>query len=457
MKIVLTNPNAQSLRGAPAPPLGIMSVAAMVKHEHEVRIFDRNVIDKDIGTYLEEYKPDLIGVSVLTGPVIKDAVAISRAAKKLGIAVVWGGVHPSVLPQQVLSEDYVDFVVIGEGEYTFRELADHLENGNNAFHEILGLGYRQDGQIIINDRRPFIENLDELPFPAWDLIDIDLYIKYEISLVTSRGCPHRCKFCYNQGLQQRHWRARSAESVIKELNYILSLTEIRSKYLKFYDDNFVVSRNRLKEICTLLPKHYDMYLEARVNYIDDEFMQMLREFSGCHIFIGLESGDQGMLDDMHKDITLDMIDRAYRLFKKYRVSTSASMMVGMPGETYAQIIKTIRMAFRLKPTRYSFCVYSPLPGTDWYEECVDQGLFQPPVATEGWADKAFTIRGNNVSAVGTWFLYLINYTFMVVSMIKYIAEGRGKIVFHKLHDLRMYYGSKLRNYFHNVVKRFTGE
>lgn len=442
MKIVLTNPNARSLRGAPAPPLGIMYVAAMVKDEHEVRIFDRNLIDQDFGAYLDGFKPDLVGVSVLTGPVIRDAVAISRAAKDRNIPVVWGGVHPSVLPEQVLSEDYVDFVVIGEGEETFRELVQYLAKGDRNYHEVLGLGYKKDGQIVINQRRPFIKDLDRLPFPAWDLIDIDLYIRYEIPLVTSRGCPHRCRFCYNQGMQQRHWRAHSADNVLKQLDYILSLTSLRSPYLKFYDDNFVVSRKRLKELFVKLPKHYDMFLESRVNYIDEEFMQMLSEFAGCHIFIGLESGDECMLENMHKDITLPMIDSAYDLFKKYNVSTSASMMVGMPGETYSQIMKTVRMAFRLNPTRYSFCVYSPLPGTDWYDECVERGLFKPPETTEGWADKAFTIRGNNVSHVGTWFLYLINYSFMVVSMIKYIAEGRGKIVFHKLFDLWTYYSSK---------------
>ena len=444
MKIVLTNPNARSLRGAPAPPLGIMSIASMVQDQHTVRIFDRNVIAQDIESYLNEFNPDLVGVSVLTGPVIHDAIMISRAAKARGIKVVWGGVHPSVLPEQVLRDDYVDFVVIGEGEYTFKELVQYLAEENCSFSEIQGLGFKKDGKIYINERRPFIENLDDLPFPAWNLINVDLYVRYGIPMVTSRGCPHRCKFCYNQGLMQRHWRARSAESVKAELEYIHSLSSVRTKYLKFYDDNFTVNRKRLKDIFALLPKNHDLFLEARVNYIDDEFMRMISEFDGCHIFIGLESGDQEMLDKMQKDITLEMIDRAYALFKKYKISTSASMMVGMPGETYSQIFKTIKMAFRLNPTRYSFCVYSPLPGTDWYHECVQKGLFDAPQSTEEWASKAFTIKGNNVSNVGTWFLFLINYSFMIISMIKYLAEGRGKIVLHKLFDLKTYYVSLLK-------------
>ncbi len=103
------------------------------------------------------------------------------------------------------------------------------------------------------------------------------------------------------------------------------------------------------------------------------------------------------------------------------------------------------MALRLKPTRYSFCVYSPLPGTDWYDDCVKKGLFIPPASTEEWPQRAFSIKGNNVSNVGTWFLYLVNYTFMIVSMTKYVMEGRGKIVLHKLFDIRIYYTSKIRN------------
>jgi radical SAM superfamily enzyme YgiQ (UPF0313 family) len=445
MKILLTNPNARSLRGAPAPPLGILSVAAMVKDKHEVHIFDQNVIARDLSAYLDDFKPDILGVSVLTGPAIADAVNLSYMAKKRNIPVVWGGVHPSILPEQVLSEKYVDFVVIGEGEYIFKELVEFMDAGRNDYEQILGLGFKKDGKIIVNERRSFIKNLDELPFPAWDLIDVDLYVRYEIPMVTSRGCPHRCTFCYNQSLQQRHWRARSAESIIRELEYIQSLAPVRTKYLKFYDDNFVVNRKRLKEIFNLLPKHYDLFLEARVNYIDEEFVKMVSAFAGCHIFIGLESGDQRMLDSMHKDITIEMIDNAYHLFNKYKISTSASMMVGMPGETYSQIFKTLRMAFRLKPTRYGFCVYSPLPGTDWHDECVKKGVFSPPASTEEWSRRAFTIKGNNVSNVGTWFLYFINYTFMVVSMAKYIMEGRSKIVLHKLFDMRIYYTSKLKS------------
>lgn len=427
----------------------------MVKDKHEVHIFDQNVIAMDFPVLLDDFKPDILGVSVLTGPAIADAVNLSRIAKERNIPVVWGGVHPSVLPEQVLREEYVDFVIIGEGEHVFKELVEFLDAGRKDYEHISGLGFKKTGKTVVNERRTFIKNLDDLPFPAWDLIDVDLYVRYEIPMVTSRGCPHRCTFCYNQSLQQRHWRARSAGSIIKELEYIQSLSTARTKYLKFYDDNFVVNRKRLKEIFNLLPKHYDLFLEARINYIDEEFVEMCSEFSGCHIFIGLESGDQAMLDNMQKDITLEMINNAYYLLNKNKISTSASMMVGMPGETYSQILKTIRMAFRLKPTRYSFCVYSPLPGTDWYDDCVKKGIFTPPASTEDWPKRAFTIKGNNVSNVGTWFLYAVNYTFMVVSMAKFIIEGRGKIVLHKLFDIRIYYTSKIKSATASIIATLT--
>jgi radical SAM superfamily enzyme YgiQ (UPF0313 family) len=452
MRILLINPKARSLKTTPAPPLGLMCVAAMVKDRHRVRILDRNIGDQDLAAVIQAFEPDLIGVSVLTGPALGDAVAVSRVAKRRGIPIVWGGVHPSILPEQALSEEYVDFVVIGEGERTFEELVHHLEKSGGRFERIQGLGFKKDGTVIINKHRSLIKDLDALPFPAWDLIDVGLYTKYEIALVTSRGCPHRCRFCYNPALHKRQWRARSPQSIIKEIEYIRSLTNSKTRSLKFYDDNFVVDRERLRGLFSLLPKDYDLFLEARVNYIDREFLRMLAPFRSCHIMTGLESGDQSMLDRMHKDITLDMVHRAFRLFKRYRIATSACLMVGLPDETYGQILKTIRMALKLKPMRYSFCVYSPLPGTDWYAECLSRGLFQAPATTEGWARKAFTIRGHNVSRVGTWFLYVINYGFMILSLPRYFARGRESVFFHKLDDLRVTYASKVRK----IFKRSSG-
>ncbi len=451
MRILLVNPNARALRGAPAPPLGILCIASMVKAEHSVKIFDRSIFDDDVKEALNTFKPDLVGVSVLTGPAIADAVAISRQAKQQGIPVIWGGVHPTLLPRQVIAEDYVDFVVIGEGEYTFKELVGYLDQVRTDFENVAGLAYKtKEGDIVINQSRQVIKNLDELPFPAWDLIDVDAYVQYEIPLVTSRGCPWRCAFCYNQGANQRRWRPQSSERVLAEIDYVLSLTNVNHGYLKFYDDNFVANPKRARAILEALPKDMDVWLEMRLDYVKEDFVKLLAEFKGCHVFVGVESGDQAMLDKMQKDLTIEQIEAAFTLFKQYKISTTGAFMIGNPGETYQQALKTIALSFKLNPTRYSFAIYRPFPGTDWYEECVAKGLLIPPERTADWAkisDRGWPL---NMSNVGTWFLILVNYLFMIVSLVRYVAEGRGKIVWHKLHTERIYFASKIRHLWRRV-------
>jgi radical SAM superfamily enzyme YgiQ (UPF0313 family) len=156
-----------------------MSIAAVVRESHEVHIDDRNLYrdpeGRKISERLRQFKPDVVGITSLTGPAILDGVLVSRLAKDSGAQVVWGGTHASLMPEQTLRNPYIDFVVIKEGEATFRELLSAIEQ-HRGYSGILGLGFKENGELRINPDRPFLEDLDALPMPAWDLVPVERYI-----------------------------------------------------------------------------------------------------------------------------------------------------------------------------------------------------------------------------------------------------------------------------------------
>src|SRR5439155_9548756 len=217
MKILLINPNMRTAYNPlPFPPLSLMSIAAVVQHSYEITIHDRNLYKdaegKTIAAVLDRLKPDLVGVTSLTGPAILDGVMVSRLAKERGAQVVWGGTHASLLPEQTLQNPYIDFVVMNEGEETFRELIEAIEL-HRGYNNILGLAYKENGEIKLNPERPFIQDLDALPMPAWNLVCRLLLEKknnnereYTVT-ITSIGCLFRCTLF--SALAFERWTLRS--------------------------------------------------------------------------------------------------------------------------------------------------------------------------------------------------------------------------------------------------------
>ncbi|TFG44778.1 MAG: hypothetical protein E4H31_03600, partial [Dehalococcoidia bacterium] len=197
MKVLLVGPARLTLEEQKYAtfPNGLLSMAAVLeKHGHEVKIYDGNIDVKQPADFVD-FAPGIIGFTVASGPKITDAIVLSQEFKQLipAASLIWGGTHPSVLPEQTLIEPYIDFIAIGAGEYTLLELVEHLETGATRLEDIKGLVFKQDGKIIRNEPRPFIEDLDELPNPAWHLVDVSKY--WATSLNTSRGCPFKCTYC----------------------------------------------------------------------------------------------------------------------------------------------------------------------------------------------------------------------------------------------------------------------
>jgi len=417
-----------------------MHVAGVVENDFEVRIFDRSVESNTLKK-IKRFSPDVVGVSSFTGPNILDGIHVSERVKEYfgeNVITVWGGIHPSLLPEQTLENKHIDIVVRGEGEYTFGNLL-HALRDNNPLEEVMGIGFKENGRIHLTEEAPLIEDLDALPFPAWDMIDPKKYSKFETPFVTSRGCPHRCAFCYNQKYNRGCWRGMSAERTLELIEYLEGFTRIRR--LKFYDDNFTSDRERFYNIMDGLRRDYPMFVETRAHYVNKEFIEKLMRSSDPYVLIGVESGSPRMLERLKKDVTVSQIRDAFKLLNANGIDTTASFMIGLPGETVEDMEKTLRFVDELKPTKYTCCLYTPYPGSPLYDELVESGVFNPPSSLEEWGMYSSLERAAiNVSEIESEILEKTYKKMLYKTILNYIRRGRFK-------DL--YFG--LQNYISNIL------
>lgn len=375
------------------PPLGLLYVGdALKKAGFAVKLFHFSTLEiEEYAPRLVALKPLFIGFSVFTGDEMDSYIKTSRYIKThSNTPVVWGNAHPSLLPEQCLNEDYIDFVVIGEGEITMVELAKALKE-QAPVSSIKGIGYKGiGGRVCINERREFIKNLDDYSLD-WDLVDIERYIKpyWELDrvlqFVTSRGCPHNCGFCYNLVFNKRRFRAHSAEKVVAEINRLKEKHDLQGVF--FWDDNFFANRQRAFEIVSKVDLPY--YAEARLDRFDEDFARKLAETRCRLLLTGAESGSDRVLKLINKGATVADTMRATRLLTKYpSVRMSPSIIFGTPTETkeeYRQTIKMIIDMFEInKNLVFTTGFYMPFPGTDLYDLSKKMG-FVEPARTEDWA------------------------------------------------------------------------
>ncbi len=361
--------------------LGLGYLAAVARDKgYEVSIMEPEVYgmsDGDIISYLKEKRPDLVGISCATSN-FNGAVKIARLIKEyLGTFVILGGVHASSLPEQILKKhDCFDVLVIGEGELTFLDICKHLERGNRNFADIPGITYRDNGQVVLTQPRPFIEDVDSLPFPARDLVDLDKYRpqvhldrgKKSATMITSRGCPFRCTFCASFKTLGSRFRAHSAEYVVREIEHLVKRYKIEQ--INFTDDTFTTDKTRTARICNLiLDKKIDIdwYCFARVDTVDYELLKLMKKAGCFSLLFGIESADETILKNIKKKITLTQAREIFKACRALKFKTLASFIFGNPGETPETIEKSIRFALEINPTIASFNKLVPFPGTEVYE------------------------------------------------------------------------------------------
>ncbi len=372
------------------PSLGLLYVAAALRNYSgiEARIIDSNAdgltLD-DLEIIIAEETPDIVGFSVLTFNLLncmEVCKVIQRCSPRTKIC--FGGWHPTLYPQETLELDCVDYIVIGEGEATFPELvALCKEKRNDSDAElsgIKGLGYKtKEGAIKINAPREQVKNLDELPFPAYDLVDTSKYSNllactgHTVNIMTSRGCPQKCVFC---DLRRTPYRFRSPTNILEEVRFWVN-KGVKEFFIQ--DDNFTISRKRTLEFCRLLIEAdlgIKYKISSRVDYVDEELISHLKK-SGCYrIYFGVESGSQKVLDYLEKGIKVEQIKDAFRVADKYRIDRCAYIMIGAPLERQEDIDMTLRLVKEIEPQHLHCSVCTPMPKTYLYQKMLDEGFIK---------------------------------------------------------------------------------
>ncbi|MFH1218977.1 MAG: radical SAM protein [Candidatus Eisenbacteria bacterium] len=387
MRVALAYPMIKRDAMACNPPLGILYLAtSLQKHGHEVAAFDRDGYDgglQELISRVSDYKPELVGLPLFSGVgSFRDVqVVVKQVREKLPTAhMVLGGPHASACPEQTLQwYPEVDFVLRGEAEHTVCALAAQLEK-NVARPEVPGLCYREGGEIVSIPLGKFTADLDSIPIPdrkfLWENYRRKLYWRLDRKgvtdyIVTGRGCPFRCKFCYQ--LERSTYRLRSPENILQEIMYLASLG---TTCIDFEDDIFTADKSRSIRVCRMIREaglRLDLKVRSHVNTVDEELLAELRAAGARTVVFGIESGSQKILDAMNKKATVERNAEAIRLTKKAGLACYADMFIGFPGETLETMAETERFLAKTKPTAINMQVLVPFPGTAIYAESKANG------------------------------------------------------------------------------------
>jgi len=376
--------------GITALPLGLAYLSSVLEAEgHKVKIIDSPTLNynmRNLEREIKGFKPDVVGITSTTST-IYDAYEVAKLTKEISskIKVIIGGPHVSFTAEETLKDcPFVDIVVRGEGEITARELMSHLEGGL-PLKEVRGISFRKNERVVETENRPFIKNLDEIPFPAYHLLPMDKYKAGKhrfVNTITSRGCPFSCIFCSSSELCGKMWRARSPENVIEELKKLKSEYDVSE--VEFLDDTFTLNNRRAEKICDLMMKenlNLSWSASSRVNTITQGLADKMKK-AGCHtIYLGIESGSQKILDLIQKGISLVQAERAVEIVRRANINALGSFIIGIPGETVKSVKKTIRFARRLNLNFVQFSICTPYPGTKLFKIARERGL----LLTRDWS------------------------------------------------------------------------
>jgi radical SAM superfamily enzyme YgiQ (UPF0313 family) len=374
--------------GGSQPPLGVLSLAAWAREKGlHPRVIDGEASQRtaeDIAGEVAKIKPALVGVSATTvafARAVEVAEAIRAATPATPIAV--GGPHASALPENALGHDCFDYAIRGEGEHTLTELMDVIREDRDP-GDVAGLAFRRDGQIVVNPPRPRMEDLDALPYPAYDLLDdLEPYTpppcNYRtlpvLSVVSSRGCPNACTFC-DRSTFGRLLRQRSAESIadeILQLRHNFGVGEVA-----FLDDTFTINPRRIYDLFERLDAEGVRIwwtCMSRVDTVDYDLLKFMRDHGCWHISFGIESGSEEILRRIKKNIDLDKAERVITWCHELGIHTKGFFIIGHPGETAETIEQTIDLALRLPLSDIVATLNTPLPGSEQYTQAAADGLF----------------------------------------------------------------------------------
>lgn len=333
--------------------------------------YENHPIWGKIETLIRQYKPSIVGVST-NSPTIDSAYKVASIVKNVdkNICVLIGGFHGTFCPEEVLKNESVDFVIRGEGETPILKFVDEMASGTCRWEEVPSLSYRKNSTFRHNELSEKIRNLDDIPFPARDLIVTlpNTHLK-EHTILATRGCPYGCAFCADK----KFWgeiRTRSKDNIVDEIEKILKQFPNTEK-IYFNDGTLTFNKQFVRELCNEILKRRigtKLFCTARFDNIDEEILAHLKKAGFHALYLGAESGDHEILRSMNKRITLDQIENSIRLIRKAGIQTLVSILVGAPGENELSLRNTIQMMKRIPADAFDINCFVPLPGSNWYDQ-----------------------------------------------------------------------------------------
>lgn len=368
-------------------PITLATSAAVLHDEgFEVKLTDGSVEDLDrdaVRRIIAEWQPSLVVINTATSSVESD-LAISDLVKGVNpeIKTLALGIHPSALPDNCFElNGSIDMLVRGEPEYTVRDAALAVRSGS-GLAGIQGLSYREAGTVHHNEARPFIEDLNVLPYPAWDLIDTGLYRlpvtgKRFLLVGTARGCPYGCKYCTNKVYYGAPVRQRSPERIADEIEW--AGREFGIKDFLFWSESFTTDQtNAIETSKEITRRGLDVHwvCNSRVDTVSEELLRAIKEAGCWMIGFGIECGNQEILDAMKKGTTLEQARKAVKMAHDAGLEVTGHCVLGLPGETEETMKETYKFAKELKLDYASFYCAVAFPGSRLYGECLEKGFFE---------------------------------------------------------------------------------
>lgn len=408
VRCLLINPNfglyaGVKGHGGASAPLNLAYIAAYLRKREPglvVSILDSEGLglgyEQTVSRALE-FHPDVVGITTTT-PSFDIATTLARKLQEVlgSTPIVAGGVHVTALPEETASLGVFRAVVLGEGEETAWELFNALLAGA-PLDQVKGIAYFNEaqGRVVITPPRPLIKDLDSLPFPARDLLPMENYFSpptkslrdsTAANIISSRGCPFNCTYCMSRLIWRSHYRRRSPQNVLAELEEIINNYSINE--FNFNNDLFTAKRDWLTEFCEgIIERKWDIRFvcNTRVDMIDPPKLQLLKR-AGCDkIALGLESGSKRMLGLMNKKVNFDQVPQGVQMIKDAGIKVGAAFVLGHYGETRKSIRKTIDFAKHINPHTVAFFQASPYPGTSLYRLLKENGCLHKDAS---WADYA---------------------------------------------------------------------
>jgi radical SAM superfamily enzyme YgiQ (UPF0313 family) len=476
MKILLVVPNIEGRVGS--PPFNAALLSSFIKNstEHQSKISDLTFYKSTWKQYLkneiENEKPDLIGISVMSFDFFQALEIASFIKDNYRIKIIFGGVHAILQPDEVMTHKNVDIVCTGEGEYVLKEILDNNLNCQG----IQGIWYQENGKLIKNEKRFVTENLDEFPYPDWHDFELEKYFMVNnnhITLMASRGCPYSCTYCsnhvLNKELKGKYVRFRSVDNLLDEVGNVIENYSSRGfKYIYFIDDIFILNKKWVLEFCRKYKERgYDKKVKwtssVRANLVDVEIIQAMKE-AGCYqVGMGIESSDDFIRNKIYKrNMSKSQIMNAVRIIKEAGLKISTQFIIGAPLETVETMEATLEMAQKIDADTIMFSILMPLPGTEIKELCERENLVEMEKFKDSqvmYSSPVMKSKYATSKQIKSFYNKARNY-----QIKKYVWEGIRLKKFVFLWDLLVFffylkpkYHLEIQNAFKLTVKRYVLE